>query len=296
MNIFYLKKRFFIFLFFLLLGMLALQLLNRKSKPDPVFLLSEIQTASVNFRNGISQLVKKYFFLLDLREKNKELGKKNKELKARHQFFKETLKENERLKKLIYFSVNQAFDLLPAQITGTDFLSKNELLTINKGSSQGIKKFMGVLHPRGVVGYIFRTSPHSSQVISLLNPLSSLPARNRRSRITGLVESDKKDILLFKHLDKKNSQGNEYLKIGDALITIKSDQFPAGFLVGHILFLDDSSKNVHSMAYVEPAVRFHSLEEVLVVLNSQNPLSPKPNFKKKVNTSVNKDENNEHKN
>ena len=266
MSIFYLRKRFFIFLILLLLGMFALQLLKGKSKSDPVFLLSEIQTAGVNFRNGISNLVKKYFFLLDLREKNKGLETKNKELQARHQLFKETLKENERLKKLIQFPIEQAFDLLPAQVIGTDFLAKNELLTINKGSAQGIKKFMGVLHPRGVVGYIFRTSPHSSQVISLLNPLSSLPAKNRRSRITGLVESDKKNLLLFKHLDKKNSQDNEYLKIGDVLVTIKSNQFPAGFLVGRILSLDDSSKNMNSIVYVKPAVLFHSLEEVLVVL------------------------------
>lgn len=298
MNIFNLKKRFFIVLAILILGMVFLQVLHKKTKEDfltknSYFLFSEIQTFSVNFRNGVSNLIKKYFFLLNLREKNKELQRQNKELKTQYQIFEELLKENERLKNLIQFLPNKKSDFLPAQIVGTDFLSKNELLTINKGGLQGVKKFMGVLHPKGVVGYIFRVSPNSSQVISLLNPLSSLPARNRRSRTTGLIESHQKGLLLFNYIDKETSrdEDNENLKIGDEIVTMQSDQFPSGFLVGTILSLDYSPKRLNPMVYVKPAVGFYSLEEVLIILN------PKNNFlKNTANALRNKKNNNENEN
>ena len=291
MNFFYLKKPFFILLICLFLGITGFQWLNKKTGMDSLFLFSEIQTASVNFQNEISDFMKKYLFLLDRYEKNKELERQNKELKVRHQLFEETLKENERLKKLIQFTVNQPLNLLPAQITGTDFLSKNELLTINKGSFDGVKKFMGVLHPTGVVGYIFRISPHSAQVISLLNPLASLPARHKTQRINGLISAGPKGLLLFDYLDQDFSEdkNNGDLKLGDSIVTIKSDQFPAGFLAGHILSIDYPPKGLAPKVYVRPAVPFHSLEEVLVVLTSQNPQPPNPVS----NSSLNKDKSNE---
>lgn len=274
MNIFRLRKYFIVFLSLLFLAMFGLQLLS-KNKQDPVsastyFLLSEIQTAGVNFHKAISSLIQKYFFLLDLREENKALKKQNQELKTHYQNFKEILKENKRLKKLMSFPLNQKLQLLPAQVVGTDFLSKNELLTVNKGSSQGVKKFMGVLHPEGVVGYIFRVSPHSSQVISLLNPLSSLPARNQNNRITGLIEAGKGGLLLFNYLDRKTFKNKNSLKVGDNIVTIKSEQFPPGFLVGNITSLNFSSQELNPIVHVKPAVPFYSLEEVLIVLNTKH--------------------------
>ena len=283
MNIFHLRKQFFIFLVLLLLGMALLQILNKNLKQDPLFLFSEIQTISVNFHNGTSNFIQKYFFLLNLREINKKLKKQNEELSARLQFFEEALKENDRLKRLLQFPLNQPFDLIPAQITGTDFLAKNELLTINKGSTDGIKKFMGVVSPEGVVGYIFRTSPHSSQVISLLNPLSSLPARNRRSRVSGLISTYQKGQLIFNFLDREFPENSDDLKIGDVIVTVQSDQFPPGFLVGSLSALNYSLENLNPEAYVQPAVKFHALEEVLVVLN------PSPNSKLLTNSFLQKE-------
>ena len=272
MNIFNLKKRWFVFLIVLFLIGFIGQLFNHKTKfsllnTGSFVLFSEIQGACVHFQQGISNLIKKYLFLLNLREKNKILQEQNMKLKTKNQLLREALIENKRLKKLMQFSFNQELQLLPAQVIGTDFLSKNELISINKGSQHGVQKFMGVTHPTGVVGYIFRTSPHTSQVITLLNPLSSLPSRSQNSRVSGFIVSDKKDTLQFNYLDKEFSKNNQSLKIGTPIVSLKTEQFPAGFLVGHIQFLDYSSKNLSPKIAVQPSVKFHSLEEVLIILN-----------------------------
>ena len=280
MKSFHLKTKFFIFLVGLILGMIALQIIHKKTRTEPLtqisfLLFSEIQTFSVNFHQGLSHLVKKYLFLLRTNEKNTELKKENEILRAKQEFFQEILKENARLKDILRFPLTHEFDLLPAQIVGTDFLSKSNLLTINKGHLHGIKKFMGVIHPYGVVGYVFRVGPHSSQIISLISPLSSLPARNNRSRITGLIEAYKTNLLLFNPMQNPLvDTKDKALQTGDKIITVKSDQFPAGLLVGYLISLQDSPNKLNPMAYVKPAVHFYSLEEVLVVLNTKRKPSP----------------------
>ncbi len=261
----HLKKHFFILLALLFLGMVCFQFFQEKTKTDPLFWLSEIQTAGANARNGVLNLSKKYLFLLNRYEENKKLSEENKKLHTRLQLFEEILTENERLKKLFQFSSDKAFRLLPAQITGTDFFSKNELLFINKGQAQGLQKFMGVLHPTGVVGHIFRVSRNSAQVITLRNPLSSLPARNRNYRGKGLVSAGRSPLLVLSSID------GPYFQKGDAIVTIKSDEFPGGFLVGTVLSLESSPHNLNPKAYIQPAVHFDSLEEVLVVLPSLPP-------------------------
>ena len=279
MNIFYFKKRVFVFILLFSIILIGLQWLNRDSKQDPLTqtsfnLFSEIQTASVNFHRALSDFLNKYLFLLDIREKNQVLEQENKQLKIKQQVFEEIIGENERLKQVIDFSIRQDFKLLAGEVISGDFLSKGQLLTINKGSSHGVKKKMGVLHPSGLVGYVFRTSPHSSQIITLLHPLASLPVRNRNSRVTGLLSPSKKNHLLFKFWEEGllDSQIQKSFKQGDTIITMKTDQFPAGFLVGYVLPIQFSHSRSTSDIYIQPFVDFNSLEEVFVVLESKNKL------------------------
>ena len=273
MNIFYFKRQFFIFIVLLFIILIGLQQLNRRGKQDPLTsfsfqFFSEIQTASVNFQKGLSAFLKKYLFLLDLREQNTALRQENRKLRIKQQLFKEAALENERLKNIIDFPANQKNQLLAGKIISNDLLSKNHLFIINKGRSHGIKKMMGVVHPKGVVGYIFRTSPHSSQVITLLHPLSSLPVRNRNSRVKGLIMPTGNNQFLFDFWQSElfEDQAQKSFKPGDFIITVKSEQFPPGFLVGQVLPFSYSNSNLD--VYVKPFVNFAALEEVFVVLKA----------------------------
>ena len=277
MNIFYFRKRVFIFVFFFSIVLIGFQLFSRDSQQDPLTrfsfkVFSEIQTASVNLHRGLSETLKKYLLLLDIKQRNLVLEQENKKLKIKQQLFEEILGENERLKEILDFSKGQSFQLLASEVIGADFLSKNELLTINKGYSHGVRRGMGALQTTGVVGYVFRTSPHSSQVITLFHPLSSLPVRDRNSRVTGLLIPAGKNRLKFDFWDAEvfDDQIQENFKAGDFIITMQSDQFPSGFLVGQILPFYFSSKNLNPDIYVKPFVDFNSLEEVFVVLTEQS--------------------------
>ena len=279
MNTFYLKKRVFFVIILFSIILISLQWFNKESKQDPITLFSfnlfsEIQTASVNFHRAFSKTIQEYLFLLDIKDRNQILEQENKKLIIKQQLFEEAIEENKRLKNIIDFSKDQPFELLVSEVISADLLSKNQLFTINKGSFHGVKKKMGVLHPSGIVGYIFRTSPHSSQVITLFHPLASLPVRNRNSRVTGLLAPSEKNRLLFKFWEEGlfDGQIQKSFKPGDPIITIKSDQFPSGFLVGQVLPFSSAYKGIRPYIYIQPFVDFNSLEEVFIVLKPKDNL------------------------
>ena len=274
MNIF--KKSFIVFVLFLVLIMFFLQNLNSKTSRDPLsksfyLVFSKAQSAHFKIQNHIAQLVQKYFFLLNLRATNRNLYKKNQELELKNQLLNELQEENKRLKQFLQLPLNKKFNLLTAQIIAGDLLSKNEMFTINKGSLDGIRPFMAVLHPKGFVGHIFQVNTRSSQVISLLSPLSSVLGRNQRSRIQGLVEIGQKGLLMFRYPSKENFPG-EFIpdvRVNDKIILSKTDQTPGKFLIGEIDAVDQSQETFKFEAYVKPAVNISSLEEVFIFLDSR---------------------------
>ena len=274
MNIFPIKKIFLLVI--LSTALISLALFNKNFKQDPLtrqsyFLIAESQVLLSSVQAHISSQIKKYLFLLNLRKENRLLKEENQNLHIQQQILQETLRENERLRQIIDFSKKQNMKLLAAQVISYDFLSKKHILIINKGSIHGIKKFMGVLHPDGILGFIFRVSPHSSQVITLKHPLASLPVRNQRNRQLGLLLSSLGQMKLYfwsQELDFENF--NEDFKQGDTLVTIKSNQFPAGLLVGTVgpfIFSEDQlEKQKNPEIPIQPFVKFESLEELFILL------------------------------
>ena len=272
MNIFPIKKIFL--LLALSIALISLTLFNKNFKQDPLtkqsyFLIAESQVLLSSVQAHISLQIKKYLFLLNLRKENSLLKKENQNLHIQQQVLQEALKENERLRQIIDFPKRQNMKLLTAQVISYDLLSKKHILIVNKGSSNGIKKFMGVLHPDGILGFVFRVSPHSSQVITLKHPLASLPVRNQRNRRLGLLFSSLDQIKLHfwsQELDFENI--SEDFKEGDILVTTKSNQFPAGLLVGTVgpfIFSKDQLEESPEIP-IQPFVKIESLEELFILL------------------------------
>lgn len=219
----------------------------------------------------IADPIKKYLFFLSLRSENTLLKQENQALKARQLIFQEVLRENERLREMIDFLKKQEMNLLASQVISYDFLARKNLLIVNKGSLHGVKKFMGVLHPEGVVGFVFRVSPHSSQVITLKHPLASLLVRNRRTRRAGLLFRSLSQIGLNYWTDDLDFEKiNKDFKQGDVLVTIKSNQFPPGLPAGLVDSFNFSkqkpAKQKTPQVFIQPSVNFESLEELFIIL------------------------------
>lgn len=220
----------------------------------------------------LSETTRKYILILDTHSENRKLKNQILKLKARQSLFNELKEENKRLNKMIQLQQRNDLNLLPARIIDYDLLFKNQMLVINKGFAHGVKKYMGVIHPDGVIGHVFRVSSHSSQVLTLMSKISSLPVLNQRSRLKGLIEPASRNLLLFKYFEQNPSA----FKAEDQIVTARSQHFPSGLPVGQLLEKQTPTEELKDPTlFVQPAVLFSSAEEAFVILNTiQNSTKP----------------------
>ena len=269
MNIFKLWKNNLFPVWLALIG-LTIFLMSREQESalskSVFFLTGGLQTISFQLSAGVSDTVKKYLFLLSVRDENALLQEENAKLKTENQRLKELQRENSELNRLAGFSEQKQSLLLAARVTATDLFAQNRIFVIDKGSRDGVQKYMGVVCPEGVVGYVFRVSPFSSQVVTLFNRLSSLPVINQRSRLKGLAEAGlKSKTLLLKYFDLQE-YGTPDLKEGDEIVTEETEQFPAGFPVGVIHAIQKSAEDFRQKVLINPQVSFTAVERVFVIL------------------------------
>ena len=269
MALFRTQKTGFYFFSILLLSLLLFQFLSIKQEKNLIFkgvhfISGGIQSIKYKLHSSVSNTIKKYVFLLKIQEENKSLKERIPTLQARQSLFDELKAENDRLNKMISFQQREDMNLMPAQVIAYDFLFQNQLIVINRGAVHGIKKYMGVIHPQGVVGHVFRVTSHSSQIVTLMNKISSLPGLNQRSRIKGLMEPGSQNLLIFKYFDPQENQS--VFQKEDEIITSSSKYFPSGLPVGTVVSIKETS-NEEWRVLVKPFVLFSSLEEVFIILN-----------------------------
>lgn len=234
-----------------------------------LFFTGGLQTISVHLHSDISDTVRKYLFLLSVRDENKQLKNENARLTAENQFLRELEYENDRLERLAGFTKREKSALLPARVVATSLLSQNQMFVIDRGTRDGVQKYMGVIHPKGVVGYVFRTTPSSSQVVTLFNRLSSLPVINQRSRSKGLIEAGlKSKTLVLKYFNLQGYSAPDF-KEGDWIVTEETKQFHSGFPVGVIHSIQQDRTTTRQTVLIKPNAPFTAIETVFVVLKPQ---------------------------
>ncbi|HTM99423.1 MAG TPA: rod shape-determining protein MreC [Pedobacter sp.] len=129
---------------------------------------------------------------------------------------------------------NQQYTLLPAKVIKNSVNLRNNYLTINKGSNNGIAKDMAVISPQiGVVGFIMEVSPNFSTIRSLLNKETLISVLIKKNNAFGsLVWGDGNfDI---KKAYVKEIPNHYKINLKDTIITSGAGGFPKGIAVGRI--------------------------------------------------------------
>ncbi|WP_457616677.1 rod shape-determining protein MreC [Lutibacter sp.] len=126
----------------------------------------------------------------------------------------------------------QKYEYTVAKIINNNYTKRNNILTLNKGTNQGVTQDLGVINGKGVIGVIKNVSSNYATVISILNSYSKINVRLKNNTHYGTLVWDGNDYNTVQITDMPRQAK---IKLGDTVITGgKSTIFPEGIPIGVI--------------------------------------------------------------
>ena len=205
-----------------------------------------------------------------------QLSKINEQLTQRNLYLEQRLAKLERdlgdsaadtaMNKSLLLQSLHPYRLIPAKVVGMSWNRRDNLLTINKGEADGVKKDMGVVCGTGVVGIVYLTSAHYSIVIPVLNSQSNISCIIQGRGYFGYLHWTGGSISEA-YVD--DVPRHAHFKLYENVVTSGySSVFPAGVMVGKILHVYNSTDQMSYRLKVELATDFGKLRDVCVIDNT----------------------------
>lgn len=161
-------------------------------------------------------------------------------------------------------SLEQAdYQIFKAHVIHNSLNQADNYITLDKGSSSGIRPEMGVVDGSGVVGIVYKTSPSYSLVISVLNSKSSISCKIVGSEYFGYLKWEHGDS---RYAYLKDLPRHAEFNLGDTVVTSGySTVFPAGVMVGTVDDMSDSNDGLSYLLKIKLATDFGKLGNVRVI-------------------------------
>ena len=201
------------------------------------------------------------------------LTKVNEQLTQRNLYLEEQVKElTERMVEITndtnYTKRSQlemlsSYKLIPAKVVTNSINQRDNLITLDKGSDDGVRVDMGVACGNGVVGIVYMVSKKYCVVIPVLNSHSNIS-----------VTVDKRGYFGYLHwLGRRPDKAyvNDiplHAKVlpGDQIVTSGySSIFPPGMQVGKVLYVFKSLDGLSLQLQVRLSTDFSTLRDVCII-------------------------------
>lgn len=214
----------------------------------------------------ISGGISSYFHLKSV---NEDLLDRNIWLEQRVAFLEKTLQEkgldSTRLYSLERLSPEK-YAIFKANVVKNSLTRADNYMTLDRGTLDSIRPEMGVVDANGVVGIVYKTSPHYSLVIPLLNSKSSISCKITGSDYFGYLKWEGGDSR-FAYL--KDLPRHAEFNLGDTVVTSGySTVFPEGVLVGTVDDMSDSHDGLSYLLKIKLATDFGKVSNVRVISRS----------------------------
>jgi rod shape-determining protein MreC len=227
-----------------------------------VFVTAPVQALITLTIDHSARFLENYVFLVNTHSEFSSVVEENRKLLNTIHNYKEMEAENKRLRSLLQFQDKIEDKKITAQIIAKDVSSEFRSVRLNKGSNAGIERGMPVVTHEGIVGKILRTTAEYSDVITLLDNLSSIDAIVQRSRARGILEGATDYSCILKYVLRTDD-----IEVNDTIVSSGLDGiYPKGLLLGTVTKVNKKSYGITQDVEVRPSVDFSKLEEVLVIL------------------------------
>jgi len=201
------------------------------------------------------------FRLGGLQRENAELKDSVNRLQAEVAQLAENKKENDSLRKLLGFAQSGGYSYEPAEVIVFDPSNIRGMITINKGSKEGLTNGMAVISDGFLVGRISETAEHTAKVQLIIDPTSAIPVTLQSANTNGIAKGE----IGFGLSMEKIPQG-EQIKEGDTVITSGlGGDIPKGLILGKVEKIEKLENSLFINALVRPFADMGNLFRVIVI-------------------------------
>ena len=259
---------------FLLLGVVLLQVLllavqikrdsqGRLIRAWTVSAVSPVERSGAWGIGKVRDAWRHYFALSDAARENEELRRENGQLKLEIMQLEGKSAEADRLAALLSFRQKQAkIPMVVARVIGSSADANSNIIYLDQGLRDGIRRNMGVITPEGVVGKVIESFRDTSQVLLLTDRDSGVGAMIAETRIQSPVGGTGEPLLNMKYVGN-----DDEVAVGSRVVTSGMDRiFPKDLPVGTITQVKPGGQ--YKQIRVRPSANLEKLEEVIVLLTT----------------------------
>ena len=204
--------------------------------------------------------------LFSLTKVNQELTQRNAYLEQEVQKLSDSLVSVTKDSSIYHrdqFALLRNYRLIPAKVVANSIDKPGNLMTIDKGSADGIHKDMGVISGTGVVGIVYLVAEHYAIVIPVLNTKSNISCMIQNRGYFGYLrwKGGVSDLAYLEEVPR-----HAHFKLGDYVVTSGySAVFPPGVRVGRILHVFNSADGLSYRVQLRLSTDFARLRDVCVI-------------------------------
>ncbi len=223
-------------------------------------IFSEVQRGMSTSFTSVRNVWSGYIGLRHVKQENDDLKRQLAESQVALQAQRALADRARGLEKLLELRDRVTLQTTAAEIIGSSPSQEFRTVTINKGTSDGLRQDMAIISPAGIVGRVVVPSARSAKVQLLIDRNAAAGAIVERSRAQGVVVGIGEDRLRLENVPETAD-----LVAGDLVVSSGIEGiYPKGFVIGTIEGVEKSGP-AYKRITVKPAVDFSALEEVLVV-------------------------------
>ncbi|HEX7297192.1 MAG TPA: rod shape-determining protein MreC [Pyrinomonadaceae bacterium] len=244
-----------------------------------------VQNVSSKAGGATSNFFRQIFNFKSIAAENEQLKQRVTEMESELHNARLQAAENERLKGLLDLRDQGTYQTVPARVIARDPSIWFNTITIDRGTSSGVKVNMPVVSATGIVGRVITVSPWASQVMLVTDEKAGAGAVVGQLGESGALGSvrGRPDLGL---IEMRYVSGLEKVTVGDYVVTTGQDGiYPAGLNVGEIVDVKNGTATQPHQILIRPGARLDRLEEVAVLLyeapQRTAPAQALPNIEKK---------------
>lgn len=205
-----------------------------------------------------------------IKNENESLKEKNNDLENQLVDYETIKQKYDQLRQMYNFqdeNKDYKYTYVGADVIGYGSGNWYDMIIIDKGSNQGIKKFFPVITGEGLVGQVVNVGPNWSEILTIVDEKSRVTGTVSNTGDTGMVQGTSDSATGAKNCKMFDVDARSSVKQGDNVVVSQSSAlFPKNIKIGVVLNVEND--NLTKTVIIKPSVDFAKIQEVFVITNS----------------------------